>query len=597
MSLKKFPIWLFNRYYGRLILVFVLNTLTAIISLFAFVMIEPFIKLLFRGNLDGLSPISSFVVSLLSKIFSFDSLKGSFIVLIGGAILLFFFKNVFHYLSQSTMAYIKSHLTYTFRQKMYNKVLGLPLCFFNKEKRGDFISRAVSDAQEIEYTILTAVYQFLTDPITLFCYLFFLFYIDYQLTLWSLLLFPIAFLLIGVLSHSLRKDSKTAKQRLGKLTSFVEESMIGYKVVSMFTQHKYLYDRYDKLNHQFHDKQRTIYRKSYLASPLSEFLGVAVVMVVLVIGGTLVLSQRSSLSAELFITYIAIFSQIINPIKNISSSFAEYKRGQAALGRIYNFLIVEEEIDENENITVKPKFEESLSFEKVSFAYSDAPDFLVLRDISFNIKKGQTIAFVGESGSGKTTISNLIMRFFDPILGFVKLDNQDCRNFGKSDYRSLFALVSQEVVLFHDTFRNNITLGQKVSDEELVRATQSAGIYDFIMSFSEGFNHYIGEMGIDISGGQRQKISIARAILRNVPIFILDEATSAMDTDSERFMQSSIGNLLKDRTKIVISHRLSTIAEADKIYVLQNGEIVEYGTHDELLSKQGYYYKLLTIQE
>lgn len=596
MKNRGFFSWFFARYVFRLFIVFVLNAVTAVISLFSFMMIEPFLKLLFSGSLEGLSPVSNFVVSLISRNFSFDSLKGSYFVLIFAAIILFFLKNLFQYLSQSTMAFVRSNLTYTLRQSMYDKVISMPLSFFNKEKRGDFISRSVNDVQEAEYTVLTAIYQWFTDPVTLVLYLVFLFYLDYQLTLWSLLLLPPSLLLIGWLSHSLRKDSRTAKQRLSALTSFVEETMAGYKVIAMFGRQEPFHKRYDDINRSFHDKQRKIYRKSYLASPLSEFLGVTVVMVVLVIGGTLVLSERSPLSAELFITYIAVFSQTINPVKNISSAFAEFRRGQAAIERVTTFLSEEEETDENKSSSLVPEFNESIVFDDVSFVYSDAPDVPVLCNLSFTLKRGQTIAFVGESGSGKTTISNLLMRFFDPVAGCVKLDGVDVRSFGKASYRSLFALVSQEVMVFHDTFSNNITLGKDVSHEEVVAAAKAAGIHDFIMSFPEGYDHCLGDMGGTISGGQRQKVSIARAVLRKVPVFILDEATSAMDTESERAMQSSIHSLLKDCTKVVIAHRLSTIADADCIYVLQDGAVVESGTHEELLALRGQYYKLLTIQ-
>lgn len=596
MKNRKFIIWILNRYKGRFALIFILSAAASILSLFTMIMIEPFIKLLFRGNLNDLSTISGFVVSILSNYFDLYSLEGSFIVLIITAILLFFLKNLFQYLSQCTMAHIRSHYTYTLRQDLYEKIISLPLGFFNKEKRGDYVSRVASDVQESEYTLLSSIYTFLTEPVTIIFYLLFLFYIDYQLTLWSLLLFPIAFLLIGLLSHSLRKDSKNAKQRLGSLTSFVEETLIGYRVMTIFNQQGYFYDKYDKLNHAFHDKQRTIYRKSYLASPLSEFLGVSVVMAVLVIGGTLVLSERSPLSAELFITFIAIFSQLINPIKNLSTAFAEYKRGQAALDRMKSFISVEDDIKENDFTESIPDFSQSIIFNDVSFAYKDAPEVKVLSNINIEIKKGSTIAFVGESGAGKTTISDLLMRFYEPTDGEITYDGLPVNKLPVREYRSHFALVSQDVILFHDTFYNNITLGKAASMDEVVSAAKSAGIYDFIQSFPEGFEHQIGDMGSTISGGQRQKISIARAILRRVPIIILDEATSAMDTESERFFQTSIDSLFKDRTKVVIAHRLSTIANADCIYVIHNGEIVESGSHNELVANKSYYHRLLTIQ-
>lgn len=586
-----------KRYALRFAVVFTLNAIAAVISVFAFVMIEPFLKLLFRGNLEDLSALSSFFISIITKYVSIDSLSSSYLMLIVGAILLFFLKNLLQYLSQYVMAHVRSHFTFTLRQKLYDKIISLPLGFFNKESRGDVISRAVSDTQEAEYTILTSLYQWTTDPVTLLCYLATLFYIDYQLTLWALLLLPLSFLLIGAISHSLRKDSKTSKQRFGILLAHVEETISGYRIIAAYNKQKHFYSKYDKLSHQFHDKQLTIYRKSYLASPLGEFLGVSVVMGVLVIGGTLVLSERSALSAELFITYIAIFSQVINPVKNIASAFAEFKRGEAAMERIKKFLDFEDEVKDSKTAIPISKFENNLVFNDVSFSYFDDLNANALSDISFEVKKGELIAFVGESGSGKTTLSDLILRFFDPTVGNITLDGKDIRDYKISDYRNLFSLVSQDVVIFHDTFFNNITLGCEASIEEVEQAAKVAGIYDFIISQEGGFNHYIGDMGMDLSGGQRQKISIARAVLRGSPIVVLDEATSAMDTDSERYMQESLSAEFKHCTRIVIAHRLSTIANADCIYVLQNGKIVEKGTHEELVKLKSYYHRLLTIQK
>lgn len=584
-------------YPGRFLSVFLLNAVSALISIFAFVMIEPFLKLLFNGNLEGLSVISSFMLGLFGRFMPIESLDTSFVVLVCAAIILFLLKNLFQYSSQCVMAHVRSHFTYSFRGKLYRKIVALPLGYFNRESRGDVISRVVSDTQEAEYTILTSIYQWLTDPVTLLFYLSVLFYIDYQLTLWALLLLPVSFLAIGLISHSLRRDSKKSKQRFGDLIAHVEETISGYRIMTAYNQQGNFYRKFDELSRKFHDKQRTIYRKSYLASPLGEFLGVSVVMAVLVIGGTLVLSQRSPLSAELFITYIAIFSQIINPVKNVSSAFAEYKRGEAALDRIDSFLAVSDDVRDTDDSEHVDAFNREIRFHNVSFSYPGNEDAKVLNDVDITIGKGSTVAFVGESGSGKTTMLDVLMRFYDPVDGFVSLDGKDIRRYDIQDYRALFALVSQDVVIFHDTFFNNITLGYVATQEQVEYAAKSAGIYDFICSFPDGFNHRIGDMGIDISGGQRQKISIARAILRGAPVVVMDEATSAMDTDSERFMQESLANEFRDCTKIVVAHRLSTVANADCIYVMHEGRIVESGTHQELIESKSYYYNLLTNQK
>jgi subfamily B ATP-binding cassette protein MsbA len=312
-------------------------------------------------------------------------------------------------------------------------------------------------------------------------------------------------------------------------------------------------------------------------------------MVVLVIGGTLVLSERSSLSPELFITYIALFTQIITPVSNLSSAFADYRRGEAALDRITEFLSVEDKVEDALSASSITSFNDSIQFSDVTFAYSDVP---VLQHIDLTIRKGQTVAFVGQSGAGKTTISDLLMRFYDPSSGMILLDGHPVKDFKVKDYRSLFALVSQDVMLFHDTIYNNITMGRASTMEEVEAAARTANIYDFVMSLPDGFQHVVGDRGVALSGGQRQRVSIARAVLRKSPILVLDEATSAMDTESERLVQQSIETLSKRCTVVVIAHRLSTIQGADRICVLDGGRLVEQGTHEELMTARGAYWQL-----
>ncbi len=579
-----------SRYFFRLLGVFLLNVLYVLLTVFTFVMIEPFVKLLFRGTLEGLSPVSAFVMDKIAVLVPLDNLSRSMVVIIVCAVLLFFLRNLAAYGSQWVMAHVRSDFLYRLRNRLYDKMISLPLGYFTKQSRGDAVTRAVNDTQEVEYTVLTSIQKFLTDPVALICYLAFLFYIDYQLSLWAVLLMPVAFLIIGFLAHLLKRSSKTYRERLGVLLAHVEETLAGLRVIYGFNAQERAYRKFARLNQEFHQNQKKVYRQSYLANPLSEFLGVTSVMVVLVIGGTLVLSERSSLTAELFITYIALFTQIITPVSNISSAFADFRRGEAAMDRIREFLAIEDNVEDSADALPVEGFTRDIHFHDVSFAYSDAN---VLTHVDLTVPKGKTVALVGPSGAGKSTLADLLMRFYDVSGGEILLDGVPVSRYRVADYRRLFALVSQDVMLFHDTIFNNITLGCPATMAEVEEAAKAANIYDFVMSLPDGFHHVVGDRGVALSGGQRQRVSIARAVLRKAPVLVLDEATSAMDTESEMLVRQSVEALSKQHTVVMIAHRLSTVQHADCICVLDGGCVVEQGTHEELMARKGAYYQLV----
>jgi len=574
---------LFLPYKGGLFLVSLLNLLSNIFSILSFLLIEPFTKLLFGSSDSNLSFLNQYILHFFYPKTAEPNLTEIAILIV----ILFLFKNIFLIASSFCMAPINSKIIRDLRNAVYYKILILPLSYFSNSKRGEIVSRAVNDTQEVEFTLIKAIQQFLTDPFTVLIYLLVLFYLSPALTLFVLLLLPVAGFIISTVSRVLRKKSLLAKEKLGNIFTHVEETIAGLRIIKGFNAQKHSNNIFNNLNASFAKLQKKIYRRSDLASPLSEVLGVTVVMIILVFGGMQVLRGNSTLSPELFIVYIFIITQIINPAKNIATAYTNYQRGDAALKRALDILNADEVILEKENAIPVSTFTTDIRFEDVSFSYGQTE---ALKNINLTVKKGEVCAIAGNSGSGKSTLVDLLPRFYDPASGQITIDNIPVHEMVIDDLRSLFAIVTQDVVLFNDTIFNNITYGlENVSCEAVIHAAKQAHAYDFIMALPEQFNTQIGDRGLTLSGGERQRISIARALLRNAPILILDEATSALDIESEKLVQDAIDNMLQEKTVFVIAHKFSTIQNADKIIVLEDGRIVECGSHSELIEQQGSY--------
>ena len=594
------------------------NLLSTILSLFSFAAIIPVLQILFGLSETTAQPIDMSTVTSLSGWLS--AVKNNLyfwmesqIAVHGGGYMLFLlgvflvvmtgFKCFTAWMANFYMVPIRTGVLRDLRKSLYDKVVSLPIGYFTEERKGDVMSRMTNDVNEVEASIMAALDVLFKDPIMLLIYLITLFCISWQLTLFVLVLLPVAGLLIGRVGRSLKRASQHGQEQNAEILTQIDETLGGLRVVKAFNAEDKLKQRFLNL---INDTRRTfnrINRRYYLAHPVSEFLGTALIAVILWFGGMLILSDHSTIDAATFIYYLVIFYSIINPAKDLSKAGYGVRKGMASLERIDKILNTQSNIVEQTDPKPLHAFCDRIEYRDVCFSYRE--DVPVLRHINLSIRKGQMVALVGQSGSGKTTLADLLPRFYDPVSGTITIDGTDIRDVSTYDLRALMGNVNQEAILFNDTFYNNITFGVDTTQpapngqtwqQAVEAAALFANAHDFIMATPQGYATLIGDRGSRLSGGQRQRISIARAILKNPPILILDEATSALDTESEKAVQQALEHLMKDRTTLVVAHRLSTIRNADLICVMHEGEIVEQGRHADLLALNGYYRRLVDMQ-
>ncbi|MBK9292383.1 MAG: ABC transporter ATP-binding protein [Bacteroidetes bacterium] len=590
-------------YWGYALLNVVFNLWVVLFSLFTFALLVPFLNLLF-GNTALVTEAPSFSLSFDAMLATLNYFISKVIISQGQVKALlyiclimlsaFLLRNLGRFLTSYFIAGLRVGATKDLRNAIYQRILILPLSFYNKNRKGDIMARISNDVQEVENSIMNSLEMFVRDPITIIAYLIFMVSMSPQLTLFVLVILPFAGYLIGAVGRSLRKSSKAGQDKLAGMLSIIEETISGLRIIKAFNAIDYSDQRFKAHNQKFSQLMLRIYRRRDLSSPMSEFLSSVVVIIVLWFGGRMVLSDNSPLGAADFITYIVVFSQIIPPAKTFTQAYYNLQKGIASAERIFELLDAEEVITEKPDAQDIASLSQAIVYEDVSFRYHT--DW-VLRHIDLKIGKGRMVALVGESGGGKSTLVDLLVRFYDVTEGRITVDGTDIRDLKIDKLRGLFGIVTQESILFNDTVFNNIAFGiEDATLEKVVEAAKVANAHDFIMQLPQGYDTLIGDRGSNLSGGQRQRLSIARAVLRNPAVLILDEATSSLDTESERLVQEALSRLMKSRTSLVIAHRLSTIQHADEIVVLQKGQIVERGTHQELMAREGVYKRLCELQ-
>ena len=579
------------------------NIISVIFSLFSLTMIIPFLGILFgtQEKVYQAKPLSLNAASIKENFYLFLSTtidnKGNveaLLLICVIVLIMFFIKNLFRYLALFFLTPIRNGVIHDIRMDLHKKILALDLAFIGSKRKGDLTSRLTSDLVEIEWSIMGGLEMFFKDPISIILYLSTLIFISPQLTVFVIILFPIAGILIGYIGKSLKNSSKKGQDKLAYIMSIIDENIFGLRIIKTFNAENFINSKFEKSSNEYKKIMNSILRKKDLSSPMSELLSTVVMVIVMWFGGQLVLSENSMLSPQEFIGYILIFSQIIPPVKSLTTSYYYIQKGSAAAERVYEILDQENTIVNKKDVHKISNLKNSINFIIKSFKYENKN---VLQNINFTIKKGQKVALVGHSGGGKTTLADLLPRFYDLEDGEINIDNINIKDVDLFNLRNIISIVSQDSILFNDSIYNNIKIGNlNATKEDIINAAKAANAHEFILKCEDSYQTNIGNSGEKLSGGQKQRISIARAILKNPEILILDEATSSLDSESENLIQEALTNLMKDRTSLVIAHRLSTIENADNIIVLKDGKIIEQGSHSTLIAKNGSYKKLYDLQ-
>ena len=579
------------------------NIISVLFSLISLTMVIPFLGILFgtQEKVYNPQPLK----------FNADAIKDNFYAIISSTIdekgkveallficllvlITFFLRNFFRYSAMYFLIPIRNGIVHDLRKDLHKKIISLPLSFFTKKRKGDLTARLTSDLIEIEWSIMSSLEMIFKDPLNIIIYLITLILISPQLTVFVVFLFPVTGFIIGLVGKSLKKSSEKGQNKMGSLLSIIDENISGLKIIKAFNVEKHINTNFEKESGDYKNIMTKLLRKKDLSSPMSELLSTIVMVVIMWFGGQLVLNGNTGLSAEEFIGYILIFSQIIPPAKSLTTSYYHVQKGSAAAKRIYEVLDSTSEINQTNKLSLIKNLNNKIEFKNITFKYDDTE---VLSNINFTIEKGEMVAIVGQSGSGKSTVADLLARFYDVKYGGIFIDNENIKDINLTDLRNLIGVVTQQSILFNDTIYNNILLGDlNAKENEIIQAAKIANAHDFIIEKKGRYQANIGDKGGKLSGGEQQRISIARAILKNPEILILDEATSSLDTKSEKLVQEAINNLMNSRTSLVIAHRLSTIQKADKIIVLDAGKIIEQGSHEDLIKQKGHYKKLYDLQ-